>query len=464
LGFVGGDDIAKEDDAPVQRKYDLLVTPTLTSPYPSEFDGLAYTPYDASEQVYEENESDGRLIMDEERSKGRVSSKVFTNYMKQIGGWPMVIYLVTVLSMWQGLSIGSDLWLSRWSSTAAVETHDEFVSHAHWYISVYAALAFSGVVMTVFRTLSIYIAGLRASRSLFEKMTMALLNAPMKFFDTNPLGRILNRYSGDMSTVDQQIPSSFSAMSANIFIVAFSLGTTLLVVKSLALILLPLLYLYLSVGSFYIQPAREMERVNKTTRSPMLNLISECIEGAIVIRAFGQKQVRRFQRLHHHNVDGSNKSMWASQVVTQWFSLRIQLISAGMILVISVALVIMRSYLNAGLIGLVMNYALTVLPQLENIVRIWSSLETAMVGPERVAEYTAIESEAPRVISAATAYDWPTTGHITFSNMSFRYKENDPLVLKDVNVDIRSGEKIGIVGRTGAGKSSLTMALFRINE
>ncbi|KDO34392.1 hypothetical protein SPRG_01528 [Saprolegnia parasitica CBS 223.65] len=464
VGFVK-DDVVDDDDAPTSRLFDLLLTPSASSPYSAEFDGLSYTPVDATEKVYAENGApDGRLVQDEERSHGRVSSAVFFNYMKQIGGLPMVLYLITVLSLWQGLSIGSDLWLSKWSASTATESRETFALQAPWYLSIYAGLAFGGVILTVFRTLSIYVAGLRASRSLFANMTSALLHAPMRFFDANPLGRILNRYSGDMSTVDQQIPSSLSAMSANIFIVGFSLGTTICVVKSLGLILLPLLLLYLKVGQFYIQPAREMERVNKTARSPMLNLISEAIEGALVIRAFGPKQVRRFQRLHHHNVDGSNQATWASQVVTQWFSLRIQLISAVMILVISGALIAMRSYLNAGLIGLVMNYALTVLPQLESIVRIWSSLETAMVGPERVAEYAAIAPEAPRVIHGATAHDWPTTGHITFSNMSFRYKEHDALVLKDVNVDIASGEKIGIVGRTGAGKSSLTMALFRINE
>ncbi|OQR84043.1 multidrug resistance-associated protein 1, partial [Achlya hypogyna] len=461
---VAIDDDLATDDAAAGPHHDLLLTPSLSSPYPTEFDGLVFTPFDATADMVYDEVADGRLVQDEERSHGRVSSAVFRNYLRQIGGWPMAVYLVVVLSLWQGLSIGSDLWLSRWSAAAEAESHDAFVAQARWYLSVYAALAFAGVVMTVFRTLSIYIAGLKASRRLFEDMTKALLRAPMSFFDTNPLGRILNRYSGDMSTVDQQIPSSLSAMLANIFIVGFSLATTVLVVRWLALLLLPLLFWYLRVGQFYIQPAREMERVGKTARSPMLNLISEAIEGALVIRAFGPKQVRRFQRLHHHNVDGSSRATWASQVVTQWFSLRIQLISAHMILVVALALVLMRAYLGAGLVGLVLNYALTVLPQLENIVRIWSSLETAMVGPERLAEYANVPSEAPRVVPGAVAHDWPASGRLTFRNMSFRYKATDPLVLKDVSVDIASGEKVGIVGRTGAGKSSLTMALFRINE
>ncbi|CAK4691839.1 unnamed protein product [Aphanomyces euteiches] len=148
----------------------------------------------------------------------------------------------------------------------------------------------------------------------------------------------------------------------------------------------------------------------------------------------------------------------------QWFSLRIGLVSAGLILVTTLSLIVMRQYLTAGLIGLVFNYALQMTSQLEGLVWIWSSLETAMIAPERVAEYTNVEQEAARIIPGSTPNLWPQDGSIQSDNVSFRYKPNDPLVLKYLNFQVRSGEKIGVVGRTGAGKSSLIMALFRINE
>ncbi|OQR83563.1 multidrug resistance-associated protein 1, partial [Thraustotheca clavata] len=463
-GLVDNDDLEMDPVPHHVPNSDMFLTPTITTPFPLNFVGASYTPFnETAGQTYDE-ENDGKLILDEERSQGRVATKIFSAYFKAIGGWPMVLCWVFLLSSWQALAIASDFWLSRWSATANVVTKQEFLDQAKYYLGVYAGLSLGGIILTFLRTFSILMSGLKASRILFDDMTKALLRAPMKFFDTNPLGRILNRYSGDVTTVDTQIADTLSSLLAMVFMAAFALGTTIVVIRLYGLVIIPLLFIYLYIGYVYVQPAREMERVNKTTRSPMLNLISECIEGALVIRAFGQKQVRRFQRLHHRNVDGNLEANYVSSVFGQWFSMRIQLTSALILLVIATSLVFSKDYISPGVIGLILNYAFSILPFFEWIVQCWSRIETSMVGPERLSEYAAIRPEAPRVISGATAYDWPTTGHITFSNMSFRYKENDPLVLKDVNVDIRSGEKIGIVGRTGAGKSSLTMALFRINE
>ncbi|EQC35314.1 hypothetical protein SDRG_07025 [Saprolegnia diclina VS20] len=464
LGFAADEELEVDPKARAVPNRDLFLTPTIASPFPMDFLGASYTPYGDGNATYDEETAGGKLILDEERSHGRVSTKIFSAYLQAIGGWPMVFLWVVLLSVWQALAIAGDFWLSTWSATAAVVSKETFLDQAEYYLGVYAALAFGGIVLTILRTASILLSGLKASRVLFDDMTKALLKAPMSFFDTNPLGRILNRYAGDVTTVDTQIANTLSSFLAMVFMAAFALGTTIIVIRSFGLLIIPLLFIYVYIGNVYVTPAREMERVNKTTRSPMINLISECIEGALVIRAFGPKQVRRFQRLHHRNVDGNLEANYVSSVFAQWFSMRIQLTSAVILLVIATSLVFSKDFISPGVIGLVLNYAFSILPFFEWIVQCWSSLETAMVGPERLSEYAAIEPEAPRVIHGATAHDWPTTGHVTFSNMSFRYKEHDALVLKDVNVDIASGEKIGIVGRTGAGKSSLTMALFRINE
>ncbi|OQR95746.1 ABC transporter-MRP, partial [Thraustotheca clavata] len=437
---------------------DLILTPT------TPVDFVSVSPFsEATTQSYDE-EKVGKLIFDEARSQGRVASKIFSAYFKAIGGLPNVLSWVILLSFWQVLAIGSDFWLSKWSATANVVTKQEFLKQAKYYLEVYAALSLGGVVFTFLRTISVLMSGLNASRILFNDMTKALLRAPMNFFDTNPLGRILNRYSSDMTTVDTQIPDILNSMLTMASMAAFALGTTIVVIRLYGLLVIPLLFIYLYVGYVYVQPAREIERVNKTTKSPMLNLISECIEGALVIRASGQRQVHRFQCLHHRNVDGNLAAIYVNSVFGQWFAMRIQLTTALLLLVIAISLVFSKDYISPGVIGLILNYAFSILPFFEWIVQCWSTIETSMIGPERLAEYAAIESEAPRVISGATSYDWPTSGHITFTNMSFRYKENDPLVLKNINLDIQPGEKIGIVGRTGAGKSSLTMALFRISE
>ncbi|ETV63576.1 hypothetical protein H257_19497, partial [Aphanomyces astaci] len=439
----------------------ILLTPSVASPYPAPFlHGMPFTPFEETGAATYDDQS-ARLVLDEGRSQGRVSTKVFASYLKAVGGWKKVLFWVAVLAIWQGLTISGDVWLSRWSATVKDGTASSSADYLHdagYYLSIYAVFALGSVAMTMVRTLSIFSSGVAASRRLFENMTNALLRAPMRFFDTNPIGRILNRYSNDIDTVDSSIPFNVSASMAVAFMALFSFGTTIWVLQWWGLALLPLIYLYFVLGGYYVEPAREMERVNKTTKSPLLNLISESIEGALVIRAFGPKQVRRFQRQHFRNVDTNNEASFAAQVISQWFAMRIQLLSAILLLCISTALIFMRDYVSPGLIGLVLNYSFTVLPSFQQLVANWGQLETAMVGPERLAEYANIEPEAPRVISGAVAKDWPTTGDVAFTNMSFRYKENDPMVLKDVNVHIQSGEKVGIVGRTGAGKSSLTMA------
>ncbi|OQR89263.1 ATP-binding Cassette (ABC) Superfamily, partial [Achlya hypogyna] len=363
----------------------MFLTPTAASPFPVDFLGAAFTPFaDAGGLSYEEG-IDGKLVQDEERSHGRVDGKIFRAYLTAIGGWPMVALWVLLLSAWQALAIAGDFWLSNWSATAAVVSKETFLAEAEYYLAVYAALAFGGIVLTIARTLSILLSGLKASRVLFDDMTKALLKAPMSFFDTNPLGRILNRYSGDVTTVDTQIADTLSSFLAMVFMAAFALGTTVVVIRSLGLLIVPLLLVYLYVGQVYVQPAREMERVNKTTRSPMINLISECIEGALVIRAFGPKQVRRFQRLHQRNVDGNLEANYVSSVLAQWFSMRIQLTSAVILLVIAASLVVSKDLISPGVIGLVLNYAFSILPFFEWIVQCWSRIETSMVGPERLA-------------------------------------------------------------------------------
>ncbi|EQC35311.1 hypothetical protein SDRG_07022 [Saprolegnia diclina VS20] len=443
-----------------------LLSPSLRSPYvPGGFHEMVYTPRQNADGTFEEPLVHGKLVDEEFRSEGRVSSNVFGAYFRAAGGWPVVVLLLCVQSTWQGLAVCGDLWLSKWSASSAVESPDVFQANAAWNVGVYACFSLGSASIVMVRILSVGFAGRKASRALFDQMTSALLAAPMKFFDTNPTGRILNRFAGDFNALDVGVPFSFMFVLATFFIVLFAMGTTIVVVRSLSFFILPLFYVYYRVGSFYLQPAREIERLGKVTYSPMINLISEAIDGAVVIRAFGAKQERRFQRLHHRNVNRYNESVYAKQIVELWFMLQNQLLSASMILVISLSLVYARVYLTPGLVGLVFNYALNVPLNLQYLIQDASEIEKNMVSPERIIEYTQIPPEAPRVIpGAVSTQSWPSQGAITFNNVSFRYKENDPLVLKDVCVALRGREKVGIVGRTGAGKSSLTMALFRINE
>ncbi|KAG9403133.1 hypothetical protein AC1031_006681 [Aphanomyces cochlioides] len=445
------------------NNYTTLLSPSISTPLHAAGAEL-FTPVEMSINRTFDDAASGLLVLEEERNEGSVPGHVYKGYLSAAGGCCMLFCLFVSQSIWQGLMISSDLWLNVWSGTVNIVTPQAFANESVYYLAIYALLAIGGVFSTVLRSLTIYFASLRAAKLLFDDMTNALLRAPMRFFDRNPIGRILNRYTGDIASMDFDIGFTGGVIVSGTFLAVCTMGIAIYMTKALGLIIIPLAWLYISLGRFYAKPLRELERVNKVTKSPLLNLISEAIEGVLVIRSSGGKQVRRFQRIHFKNVDATNESMFAKEITTQWFTLRIQLTSAVVLLIVSVSLVLMHKQLTPGLVGLSLNYVFSTLSLLEYVIPSYAQFETFMVGPERVLEYCKIEPEAPRVISGAVSREWPSSGAIEFTNMGFRYKDNDPLVLKDVNVHIQSGEKIGIVGRTGAGKSSLTMALFRINE
>ncbi|RHY85045.1 hypothetical protein DYB26_000706 [Aphanomyces astaci] len=456
------DEVLTKAYTPTPHDYSTIMSPSVSSPLGGLGDNLFTPVMKLRGQTFDD--VSGQLVQDEERMQGDVSLSVYSEYLDAAGGYGAMVSLLFGLILWQALTVGSDLWLNVWTGTVATESPQQFLAQTWYYLGIYAALAFLAVFATVIQSLIVYSSCMKASRALFEHMTDALVAAPMSFFDTTPVGRILNRYTNDVGTIDVSIPFQVAFIVSSTFVTVCSVATAVYMTSYIGLVVLPLLYVFVLTGRFYVKPARELERVNKITKSPLLNLISEAIEGVLVIRAFGDNQLRRFQRLHFRNVDATNESMFAKEVVTTWFVLRIQFISAMVLMVVSVALVLLRSQLTPGLVGLALNYIFSSLSILEYMIPSYAQFETLMVGPERVAEYCRIQPEPPRVISGAVAHDWPTNGDIAFTNMAFRYKVNDPLVLQDVTVHIQSGEKVGIVGRTGAGKSSLIMALFRINE
>ncbi|KAF0694609.1 Aste57867_14526 [Aphanomyces stellatus] len=430
----------------------------MPSPAATSYDPL-FTPLDPkSLQLFEDNESNGRLVEEETLFLGRVSSTVYRTYFSAIGGWATFMPIVISCALWQLLIVASDLWLNAWCSSSP----EVFAPQSGFYLGIYAVLAMASAFAAWIQCTTTVRAGVAASRTLFDHMTAALLRAPMQFFDANPIGRILNRYSNDMATADTTLPLLWFNILPLLAVVAFGLGTALAVVRFYGLAALPLVYVYAKIGYFYIQPAREIERVNKSTKSPLLNLVAEAIDGVLVVRAFGH--TRRFLRLHARNIDVNNQTIVAGQVLTQWCTLRVQLTTASILFLFMTAMVYIHAVLSPGMVGLALTYLLSNMGSIESIISMWTQLETSMVGPERISQYTAIKSEAPRVVAGAVAATWPARGDIHFDNISFRYKQHGVLVLKDVSVAIRSGEKIGIVGRTGAGKSSLAMALFRMHE
>ncbi|RLN87298.1 hypothetical protein BBJ28_00023179, partial [Nothophytophthora sp. Chile5] len=404
----------------------------------------------------------GTLVEEEARQAGRVSTRVFMRYFNSLGGIKVCVALCVIQTAWQGFQIGSDLWLSHWTGQQHERNDGEDATRG---MRVYAMLSAGSAAMVLARSTTVVLAGLRASRHLSQAMTRSLVKAPLRFFDTNPIGRIVNRYSDDLTIIDFDLPIDFGALLALSFLIVFQLATAVYTVSFLGVLIVPLVIAYVRVGKFYLAPSREVSRLWRTSSSPVLSHITQAEDGVAVVRAFGMNFVERMIAESFARIDTNSNGWLAVAVTTQWFLVRMQLLGSGVVIFIVTALVYLREVVSPDLVGVAFTYALSVDGGLANLVRVWSWLESEMVCPERVLEYASIPAEdSAQALVLEPPELWPHHGSIQFDNVVFNYKEGGAPVLKGLSFDIKSDEKIGIVGRTGAGKSSLTMALFRINE
>lgn len=231
-------------------------------------------------------------------------------------------------------------------------------------------------------------------------------------------------------------------------------------------LIIPLMVLYLYIQKYYLRTSRELKRLDSVSRSPVFAHFQESLNGISTIRAY--RQTSRFGKENEWRVDANLRAYFPSINANRWLAVRLEFIGSIIILAaagFAIISVCSGSGLSAGIVGLAMSYALNITQSLNWIVRQTVEVETNIVSVERVLEYARLPSEAPEVISKhRPPNSWPPKGAVSFNGYSTRYRPGLDLVLKNVNLSIKSHEKVGVVGRTGAGKSSLTLALFRIIE
>ncbi|EGZ11457.1 hypothetical protein PHYSODRAFT_304926 [Phytophthora sojae] len=253
----------------------------------------------------------GRLIDDEEREEGRVSKEVFSSYFDSLGGVKVCVFLFAVQTLWQVFQIGSDLWLSHWTGQKNGSYNpDDTV----YNVKVYAWLGAGTAIMVLVRAATVAVVGLRASRQLFDNMTVSLLRAPHRFFDANPIGRIVNRYGDDMSAVDFMISFAFQEFLGLLFFAACQLATAVYMINFLGALVIPLVWIYMRIGNHYMAPSRETARLWKISASPILSYVSQSGDGIAVVRAFGQETVERMEAENFRRNDVNSKA-WLAQMV-----------------------------------------------------------------------------------------------------------------------------------------------------
>lgn len=400
-----------------------------------------------------------KLIQTETTETGRVKMAVFWQYTKAVG--LLVSLFICFLYCCQNASaIGANVWLSDWTNEPVINGTQQNTQRR---VGVYAALGMLQGLLVMTSSFTLAMAGIGAARKLHAGLLDNKMHTPQAFYDTTPIGRIINRFSKDIYVIDEVIPHTILMFLATFFT---SISTMIVIVSStplFAVVIIPLAFIYFFVQRFYVATSRQLKRLESVSRSPVYSHFSETITGASIIRAYGRQG--SFVQLSDSKVDANQKSYYPGIVSNRWLGIRVEFVGNCVVLFAALFAVIGRENLSPGLVGLSVSYALQVTMSLNWMVRMTSDLETNIVAVERVKEYSETETEAPwNIEDKKPPEDWPSRGEVEFSNYSVRYRPGLDLVLKNLSMSVKGGEKVGIVGRTGAGKSSMTLCLFRILE
>ncbi|KAK4252067.1 hypothetical protein C7999DRAFT_37047 [Corynascus novoguineensis] len=410
----------------------------------------------------EENPSKTRQAK-EHSEQGKVKWAVYSEYAKANNLVAVAIYLLTLIAA-QTAQISGSVWLKTWADKNTEAGGNPNVGK---YIGIYFVFGIGAAALTVVQTLILWIfCSIEASRKLHERMATAIFRSPMSFFDVTPAGRILNRFSSDIYRVDEVLARTFNMLFTNLSRSMFILAVISITVPPFIALIVPLGAMYFWIQRYYLRTSRELKRLDSVSRSPIYAHFQESLGGISTIRAYRQQD--RFMLENEWRVDANLRAYFPSISANRWLAVRLEFIGAVVILSaagFSVIAVATGRKLSPGWVGLAMAYGLQITTSLNWIVRQTVEVETNIVSVERVLEYARLPSEAPEIIHRSRPpVSWPSRGEVEFINYSTRYREGLDLVLKNINLDIKSHEKIGVVGRTGAGKSSLTLALFRIIE
>lgn len=329
-----------------------------------------------------------------------------------------------------------------------------------YYLTIYAVIGLACMLVALFRDFWLFFGSITASWTIHRRLMNAVTRAKFKFFDVTPLGQLMNRFSKDLEAVDQEVaPVAIGVMSCALAIVV-TIVLIAVITPGFLIAAIFISALYFLIGRFYLRSSIHLKRLESVQRSPLFQQFGETLSGITTIRAYGDE--RRFIRDNMLRVNTHNRPFIYLWAANRWLSFRIDVVGdlvaffAGAFVVLSIGTI------DAGSAGLSLSYALSFTENVLWLVRLYSVNEQNMNSVERIKEYLDVEQEAPAVIEETRpAANWPSRGSVEFVDYSTRYRSDLDPVLRNVSFKIKPLEKVGIVGRTGAGKSSLALALFR---
>ncbi|KAF7657597.1 hypothetical protein LDENG_00024890 [Lucifuga dentata] len=412
----------------------------------------------------------------EEQQYGGVAWPVYRLYMAACGGSASCLFILALFVLNVGSSAFCQWWLSYWINQGSGNTtvtwgNSSMVSNSmsdnpkmQHYAAIYASSMGVMLLLKFLRGIVFVKGTLRASSRLHDELFQKILRSPMKFFDTTPTGRILNRFSKDMDEVDTRLPFQAEMFIQNVLLVFFCLAVISCVFPWFLVAVGPLVLLFAVLHNISQVFVRELKRLDNVTLSPFVSHIMSSIQGLATLQAYGKERdfLHRYQEL----LDQNQAPFYLFSCAMRWLAVRLDVISISLISTTALMIVLMHGEIPPAYAGLAISYAVQLTGLFQFTVRLASETEARFTSVERIHHYIqSLSQEAPaRVKSHAPPADWPQQGELVFREVEMRYQENLPLVLKKMSCTIQPKEKIGIVGRTGSGKSSLGVALFRLVE
>ncbi|KAJ5958252.1 uncharacterized protein N7479_005402 [Penicillium vulpinum] len=440
--------------------------------------------------------------LSESKATGSVKWSTVSMYLRAMGPWYYWIVAVLVFCLQQLGSVSTNLWIRQWAnsyhtSKAGSEDAGQYAMVAHiksptfndgsvghvsswslpqlganstreadgevnvaYYLGVYALLGFLYIAISLSREAVLFWGSLHASWKIHDRLLRAVMHAKFRFFDSTPLGQLMNRFSKDIESVDQEVAPVAIGMlhslaSVIMIVILISWITPGFLIAGVFITLV-----YTALGAVYLNSSRDLKRLESVQRSPLYQQFGETLNGIVTIRAYGDGP--RFMVDNHRRINAYNRPhiyLWASN---RWLALRVDWTGALVAFFSATFVLLNVDTIDAGAAGLSLTYAVTFTENVLWLVRLYSEVQQNMNSVERVREYLEVDQEAASVIEESRPEsDWPSQGAVEFVKYSTRYRPDLDPVLKEVSFSIKAGEKVGIVGRTGAGKSSLALALFR---